>query len=70
MKTQKWYQCLWKCVSKQNIERATLWILTVGVLVAVSLNVAKFAVRDYREFIREVNQPTATQTHTIATFEQ
>jgi hypothetical protein len=69
MKTQKWYQCLWKCVDRQNIERATLWILTVGVLIAVSLNVAKFAVRDYRELIREVKQPAATQTNTIATNE-
>jgi hypothetical protein len=53
-------------LSKAKIERVTLWILAVGVLVAVSLNVAKFAVRDYRELQHEIRQPAGAQTNTAS----
>jgi hypothetical protein len=49
--------------NKAKIERWTLLVLAIGVLVAVSLNVAKFAVRDYRELQREIHQPARVESH-------
>jgi hypothetical protein len=51
-------------LSKSKIERMTLWVLALGVLVAVCLNVARFAVRDYRELQHEIHQSRDTQTNT------
>jgi hypothetical protein len=49
--------------NKATIERWTLLVLAIGVLIAVSLNVAKFAVRDYRELQREIHRPVNAQSY-------
>jgi hypothetical protein len=48
-------------LTKKKIERWTLWVLAVGLLAAVTLNVAKTVVRDYHDLQQEIHRPTATQ---------
>ena len=55
MESDKQSRPLAHYLSKGSIERATLWVLAIGVFVAVLLNIAKFAVRDYRELLREID---------------
>jgi len=44
-------------LTKKKIERWTLWVLAIGLLASVSLNVAKSVVRDYHELWQEIHQP-------------
>jgi hypothetical protein len=53
-------------VSKKTIERWTLWVLAVGILAAVSLNVAKAIVRDYKDLQQEVHRPTRGSFNVVA----
>jgi hypothetical protein len=62
MRWGHWFQFFLANISKDRVEHWTLWILTIGVFVAVSLNVAKWIVRDYRDLQREIHRPTATET--------
>jgi len=48
-------------MTKEKIEHWTLWVLAAGVLIAVSLNVAKWVVRDYRDLQQEISRPAATE---------
>jgi len=48
-------------MSKERIERWTLWVLAVGILAAVTFNVAKSIVRDYKDLQMEFYRPAATQ---------
>ena len=50
-------------MTKKKIERWTLWVLAIGLLAGVSLNVAKSVVREYRELQQEIHQPQATQAN-------
>jgi hypothetical protein len=54
-------------MSKEKIERWTLWVLAVGILVAVSFNVAKSIVRDYHELQQEIHRPAATRAQNDGT---
>lgn len=47
--------------TKEKIEKWTLWILAFGLLISVTLNVAKLAVRDYMELRQEIHRPAATE---------
>jgi hypothetical protein len=47
-------------MKKEKIERCTLWVLAVGMLLAVSFKVAESVVRDYHDLQRELHQPAAT----------
>ena len=49
-------------ISKETIDRVTLWILALGLLIAVSFSVAKSAVRDYQELREQIHQPAAVQS--------
>jgi hypothetical protein len=48
-------------MTKEKIERWTLWVLAVGILSTVTFNVAKSMVHDYNELQREIHRPVATQ---------
>jgi hypothetical protein len=48
-------------MKKEKIERYTLWVLAVGMLLAVSFKVAESVVHDYHDLQREIHQPQATQ---------
>jgi hypothetical protein len=50
-------------ITKEKIERWTLWVLAVGLLAAVTLNVAKTVVRDYHDLQQEIHRPATTQTN-------
>jgi hypothetical protein len=56
------------CISKKEIDRVTLWILALGLLIAVSFSVAKSAVKDYQELQDQLHRPTAI--HASGTAEQ
>ncbi len=56
-------------MSKEKIERWTLWVLSVGILLAVSLNVAKSIVRDYKDLQKELRRPTTTETQNAGSAE-
>jgi hypothetical protein len=49
-------------MSKDKLERCTLWVLALGLLITVSFNVAKSVVRDYQDLRQELHRPGATQT--------
>ncbi len=49
------------CIGKETIDRVTLWILAVGLLIAVTFSVAKSAVRDYQELRDQIHRPPAVQ---------
>ena len=55
MKSNRFY------ISKKTIERVTLWILALGLLIAVTLSVAKSAVQGYQELQDQIHRPTAAQ---------
>jgi hypothetical protein len=57
-------------ISKSKIERATLWVLAMGLFVGVTLNVAKIAVRDYRELQHEIHQSAEARTRISDSTEQ
>jgi hypothetical protein len=63
MKSQTSHKAVSRESIKAKIERWTLQILAIGVLIAVSLNVAKFAVRDYRELQREIHRQANVETY-------
>jgi hypothetical protein len=48
-------------MTKGKIERWTLWVLAVGVLIAVTLNVAKWVVRDYKDLEQEIHRPVVVR---------
>jgi hypothetical protein len=49
-------------MKKEKIERFTLWVLAVGMLLAVSFRVAESVVHDYHDLQREIHQPQAPAT--------
>jgi hypothetical protein len=51
-----------KMLTKEKIERCTLWVLAAGLLMTVTLSVAKSVVRDYMELRQEIHRPAATET--------
>ncbi len=50
-----------KCFSKERIEKATMWVLAFGVLLAVSFTILKYAIRDYHEIRHELHQSEEIQ---------
>jgi hypothetical protein len=48
-------------MTKGKVERWTLWVLAVGVLIAVTLNVAKWVVRDYKDLEQEIHRPVVVR---------
>jgi hypothetical protein len=49
-------------MSKDKLERWTLWVLALGLLITVSLNVAKSIVRDCKDLREEMHRAAVTQT--------
>lgn len=56
MTSKQAFEFLSSKLSKQEIERGTLWLLAVAIFLAVFFSVAKYAVRDYRDLQREINK--------------
>jgi hypothetical protein len=55
-------------LSKEVIDRVTLWILALGLLIAVTFSVAKSAVKDYQELQDQLhNRPSIQATNSGAT---
>jgi hypothetical protein len=49
-------------LTKERIERCTVWVLAVGLLITVTLSVAKTIVRDYKELRQEIRRPAVSET--------
>ena len=54
-----------KMFTREAIERFTLWVFAVGLLITVMLTVAKSAVRDYKDLREEIRRPAATETQAV-----
>jgi hypothetical protein len=56
-----WSQFVLVNFSRDRIVLWTLWILAFGLLVGVSLHLAKWIVRDFKDLQREISRPVAAK---------
>jgi hypothetical protein len=48
-------------MKREKIDRLTLWVLALGLLIAVTLSVAKSTVREYQDLQDQFHRPTTGQ---------